>query len=108
MATALDKLAKILDLEKKSGYRDRAVIGGLEKFLPGWAASAATEPGGTQLVEQVNAILADYGSKSAEDRAAAVERILEMEARAGEGSTDWRAGGSAAVSSVERGVGEPE
>ncbi len=83
MATALDKLAKILDLEKKSGYRDRAVIGGLEKFLPGWAAAAVSEPHGSELVEQVNAILANYSAKTLEERAAAVARILEMNPRNG-------------------------
>ncbi|MFN8470693.1 MAG: ATP-dependent DNA helicase RecG [Anaerolineae bacterium] len=83
MPTALDKLAKILDLERKSGYRDRAVIGGLEKFLPGWAATAASEPGGSELVEQVNAILANYSTKTPDERAAAVERVLELDARTG-------------------------
>ncbi|MFN8499407.1 MAG: ATP-dependent DNA helicase RecG [Anaerolineae bacterium] len=85
MPTALEKLAKILDLEKKSGYRDRAVIGGLEKFLPGWAAAAVDEPGGAELVEQVNAILANYGGKTPDERVAAVERILALDARAGGG-----------------------
>ncbi|MFN8481665.1 MAG: ATP-dependent DNA helicase RecG [Anaerolineae bacterium] len=79
MPTAFEKLAKILDLEKKSGYRDRAVIGGLEKFLPGWATAAAMEPGGPELVERVNAILANYGGKTVEERAAAVERVLLLD-----------------------------
>ena len=35
MASAFERLAKILDLERKNGYKNRAVIGGLEKFLPG-------------------------------------------------------------------------
>ena len=82
MATALEKLAKILDLERKSGYRNRAVIGGLEKFLPTWASGAVTEPGGAALVERVSQALADYGQKSAEERAAAVRALLAAEGAA--------------------------
>ncbi|OGO30895.1 MAG: ATP-dependent DNA helicase RecG [Chloroflexi bacterium RBG_16_56_11] len=34
-------LRKILDLEKRRGYGDTAVIGGLDRFLAGWVSQAA-------------------------------------------------------------------
>ncbi len=79
MATAFERLTKILDLERKGGYKNRAVIGGLERFLPGWAAGAVTEPGGAALVERVNAALAGYADKAAEQRAAAIRTLLASE-----------------------------
>ncbi|MCW5848903.1 MAG: ATP-dependent DNA helicase RecG [Anaerolineae bacterium] len=79
MASAFERLAKILDLERKNGYKNRAVIGGLEKFLPGWATTAMTEPGGAALVERVNAALGAYGSRSPEERAAAIKALLQTE-----------------------------
>jgi hypothetical protein len=36
----LAALRKILDLEKKKGFTDRAVIGGLDRYLRNWAAKA--------------------------------------------------------------------
>ena len=83
MASAFERLAKILDLERKNGYKNRAVIGGLEKFLPGWAGTAVTEPGGAALVERVNAALGNYGSRSTEERAAAIKALLSAEGGAG-------------------------
>lgn len=79
MATVFERLAKILELERKGGYKNRAVIGGLEKFLPGWAAGAVTEPGGAALVERVNAALAGYADKTADQRAAAIRTLLANE-----------------------------
>jgi len=36
-----ESLRKILDLESKKGYTDKAVFGGLDKFLDKWSAEAA-------------------------------------------------------------------
>jgi ATP-dependent DNA helicase RecG len=35
-----DSLRKVLDLERRRGYTDTAVIGGLDRFLPNWSAQA--------------------------------------------------------------------
>ncbi len=85
MASAFERLAKILDLERKKGYRNQAVIGGLEKFLPGWASGAVTEPGGAALVERVNTALTGYNAKSADERAAAINSLLNSEGARGAG-----------------------
>ena len=40
MSSAYDKLRRILVLEREQGCRDRAVIGGLGRFLTYWAKEA--------------------------------------------------------------------
>jgi ATP-dependent DNA helicase RecG len=40
MHPSLEKLVRILELERRQGYTDRAVIGGLAAFLPNWQAGA--------------------------------------------------------------------
>jgi ATP-dependent DNA helicase RecG len=80
MLSAFDKLTKILTLEKEQGYRNRAVIGGLEKFATFWREEARQEVGGlegTRLVEEIVALLQSY--PTLEDygaRKRAVEQIL--------------------------------
>ncbi len=36
MTSAYVKLSKILELERKGDFADRAVMGGLGKFVPTW------------------------------------------------------------------------
>ncbi|MFQ6057863.1 MAG: ATP-dependent DNA helicase RecG [Anaerolineae bacterium] len=79
MASAFEKLTKILTLEKDQGYRDRAVIGGLERFLPRWqkeASEAIEDPPQVQLVEEIMALLAGYGAKEQEEREGIVREVL--------------------------------
>ena len=38
MALNVEPLRKVLELEQARGYADKAVIGGLDKFLSRWAA----------------------------------------------------------------------
>jgi ATP-dependent DNA helicase RecG len=63
MPSAFDKLTKILTLEQEQGYRNRAVIGGLEKFASFWREEACQETEGlegTRLVEEIVALLQSY------------------------------------------------
>lgn len=64
METALQKLAKILELERQGDYRNQAVIGGVERYIPVWieeARAQATTEVEKALVEQVGDLLFDYG-----------------------------------------------
>jgi len=78
MVSAFEKLTKILALEKEQGYRNRAVIGGLDKFATPWRQEALREaPESADLVEEIAALLQGY--PALEDRRAreeAIERIL--------------------------------
>ena len=74
MTSAFEKLAKILALEKEQGYRNRAVIGGLDKFATPWREEALQEaPESADLVEEIAALLRGY--PALEDRRAREEAI---------------------------------
>lgn len=63
MTSAFEKLTKILELEKEQGYRNRAVIGGLEKFAAFWREEARQEAmdwDGVRLVEEIATLLQNY------------------------------------------------
>jgi hypothetical protein len=63
-----DKLTKILTLEKNQGYRDRAVIGGLERFLPVWEVEVqqalAGQSDGLALAQEIISLLDGYAAKN--------------------------------------------
>jgi ATP-dependent DNA helicase RecG len=77
MTPAFEKLTKILKLEQEQGYRNRAVIGGLERFAPFWREEARQEAEGLErarLLEEVVASLQSY--PTLEDRGAR-ERVVK-------------------------------
>jgi ATP-dependent DNA helicase RecG len=79
MVSALEKLDKILALEEDQGYRNKAVIGGLDKFAAFWYEEAHTEgadPAFIQLVEEVVQLLREYpGAAERENRRQIVARV---------------------------------
>jgi ATP-dependent DNA helicase RecG len=78
MDTAISRLLKVLSLEKKQGYRNKAVIGGLDKFVSRWESDARAEVGSTRAINEIVALLLGY---PAIDDPAARERILEQVVR---------------------------
>jgi ATP-dependent DNA helicase RecG len=63
MPTALEKLIKILKLEKQQGFHNTAVIGGLEAYAENWANEARQEaqrPEQYALVDEILLVMADY------------------------------------------------
>jgi ATP-dependent DNA helicase RecG len=77
MTSALETLGKILRLEQEQGYNNKAVIGGLEALAKTWPVEAVKEnPATTPVVEQIAALLRDYGSLS--DPAARQARVVEV------------------------------
>jgi len=63
MTPAFEKLAKILTLEQEQGYRNRAVIGGLDRFASFWHEEAHQETKGLDIarsVEEIVALLQSY------------------------------------------------
>jgi ATP-dependent DNA helicase RecG len=85
MTPALEKLTKILILEKEQGYHNRAVIGGLEKFAPFWREEACQGAEGLErasLVEDVVALLQSY--PALEDRGARARIVGEILTKLGQ------------------------
>lgn len=72
--SVLARLLKILALEKKQGYRNKAVIGGLDKFVSRWETDARAELGNSEAVSQIVALLLGY---AVIEEPAARERIIE-------------------------------
>ena len=77
MASAFETLGKILKLEREQGYKNKAVIRGLEALAKTWPLEAVKEaPAAAPLVEQIAVLLRDYGSLI--DRVARQERIAQI------------------------------
>ncbi|MFA5316584.1 MAG: DNA helicase RecG, partial [Dehalococcoidales bacterium] len=55
MSLDTDSLRKVLELEKKKGYQDAAVIGGLDRFLRNWSVQAL-KLGGPALARRLGEI----------------------------------------------------
>ena len=73
--TAFDKLYKILKLEADTGYRDKAMIGGLSQFAARWQQEA----GDGDDVQKISDILRSYGQLSPIDpRRMAIDQIVQL------------------------------
>lgn len=81
MSSAYDKLRRILLLERTQGYHDRAVIGGLAKFLRYWQEQAhreAVKESSPVAVDHVLVMLDGYSTLSLAERSERVSAVLEM------------------------------
>jgi ATP-dependent DNA helicase RecG len=78
MPTAFDKLEKILRLEQSQGYRNRAVIGGLETFADIWRGEALAEGPDEEQSQRINEI-ADVLQRYAQiDEARRVQVVADV------------------------------
>lgn len=87
MSSAFDKLRRILVLEREQGCNDRAVIGGLDRFIEFWAKQAREEPApavGHITIDEVIESLSPYGERSPDTRRQIVEDLVRrlLESRA--------------------------
>ena len=71
-------MRKILVLEREQGYRNKAVIGGLERFIANWQDEAQQEdPESIRLVEEIVSLLQGYSAVvEREKRRQAVDNVL--------------------------------
>lgn len=79
MTSAFETLLKVLDLEKQQNYEDRAVIGGLGKFLQVWQENLAKQnltASERAIADEVLSILEGYAAISKSERAQAVSQVL--------------------------------
>ncbi len=69
MATsAIVRLQRVLELEERQGWRNRAVIGGLQAMATRWADDARAEGVDATLLERTRSLMQRYGSEGAEER----------------------------------------
>lgn len=78
MAASIDKLLKILQLEgQQFRYSDRAIIGGLEKFLPSWLQEAASDNLPDETLNEIKVVLGTYASLSPDERFKKVHSLAQ-------------------------------
>jgi len=72
-------LRSILELERKRGYADSAVFGGLDKFLKNWSAQAEASLNNPQLLGRFRALSKiSYASLTPEQRREWVDSVLDF------------------------------
>lgn len=76
MPKSLEKLKKILQLEIQNHYVNRAIIGGLEKFLPALHPEMVSEGVDARTQELIGDFFRSYAQKSVAERQAAINEIL--------------------------------
>jgi ATP-dependent DNA helicase RecG len=75
MNDAFSRLLKVLSLERRQGYRNKAVIGGLDKFASRWEVDARSEASNHAAISEIVALLLGYPSVN---DTTARERIIEQ------------------------------
>jgi len=69
--TGIDSLRNVLELERRKGYTDKAVIGGLDKYLHKQAGQIRQSINNAQLLsgfDELNLAKSNYGSYSVDER----------------------------------------
>ena len=78
-ASRLETFHRILRLEEARGYDDRAVMGGLDRFLAAWRQELEQAPQGSVLdhLTRLGVFQGDYASRTVEQRRDWAGRVLE-------------------------------
>lgn len=73
--SAVIRLQRVLDLEEKQNWRNRAVIGGLQAMGDRWAVDARTEGMAEEQMAAVLALMAHYETVAGRDRPGVIEKL---------------------------------
>ncbi len=82
MDNSISRLLKVLALEKKQGHRNKAVIGGLDKFVSRWEPGARAEVANQAAMDEIVSLLLGY--PAIEDTAMRARILDQVVRRAGE------------------------
>jgi ATP-dependent DNA helicase RecG len=91
MIHSYDTLTKMLTQEKKLGYKNTIVFGGIEKFTPNWAGEAlqlASDEAERQFIEEIRDALNAYAAVPPDDRPHYLHQILVKLHKAAESVQD--------------------
>lgn len=79
MPASIDKLIKILSLEAQQfKYSDRAIIGGLEKFLPTWMSEATSDNVPNDLLTGIKDAMDGYSSALTTERFVKITNLVNV------------------------------
>ncbi len=87
MLPSFDKLSRMLTQEKRLGYKNKAIFGGVEKLAPNWAAEAqqeATREEERLLITEIEQELYQYPEIPEDDRPDYIHQILVKLHKVGE------------------------
>lgn len=106
MGRVFKRLERVLELEAKQGFRNKAVVGGIRQFVIFWveqARSEAVDASDRALVEQVSNALMDYGRlPGTEAREEVVDLLMSSLRERGTASGETVVRRSQPASPVER------
>jgi ATP-dependent DNA helicase RecG len=77
--TGIDSLRNVLELERRKGYTDKAVIGGLDKYLHKQAGAIRQSINAPQLLkgfDELNLAKSNYGSYSVDERKSWIANVF--------------------------------
>lgn len=99
MSLAFQKLRKIITLEREQGCVNRAVMGGLDRFLAFWeqdATEESSQPDEFRLIEMIKEKFKDYGAQGISARVRNINEVLaaisEMETKHSASASPKRVG----------------
>ena len=78
MPNSLEKIHKILLLEIQNKYANRAIIGGLEKFLPALRPELNNEGVSDEIKSKIETLFSSYSRSSFEEREALINDLLPL------------------------------
>jgi len=79
MLASIDKLIKILTLEAQQfKYGDRAIIGGLEKYLPTWVQEGKNDKVPEDLLSKIESAMLGYSNAPVEDRYSKILNLAKV------------------------------
>ncbi len=78
MSSSIEKLRKILKLEAELGYENKAVVGGLERFLPSWVKEAQSSNLNSEFIQGVVDKINNYRTQDQAARTQTLEAIFQM------------------------------
>lgn len=78
MSPLIEKLKRIFKLEAELGYTNKAVVGGLDKFLPSWISEAQIVHLKDELIQAVVIRINQYRLLDQEERALLLNEIIEL------------------------------
>jgi len=93
MLPSFDKLSRMLTQEKRLGYKNKAILGGLEKLVPNWGNEArqeATNDEERTLIAEIVQDLGRYPEVAEGDRPHFIHKLLVKLHKAGTAATNNR------------------
>ncbi|MRS02393.1 hypothetical protein EG832_04075, partial [bacterium] len=78
MQISLDKIRKILALEVQNKYANRAIIGGLEKFLPALRPDLIKDGVSEDIKSKIESFFSTYSKLSAQEREHSINEMLAL------------------------------